>query len=79
MLDPGRARKWLEHHFDTVTDAEFIANVKRTSPDFAEELWGDRSVEEILADRDRAARERERRHVPRFFAAFGRSIHRLFS
>ena len=78
MLDPERAGRILDEYFDSVTDEQFIVDVKRISPDFAEELWGDRSVEQILAHRD-CGRAGERRSVPRFFAAVGRSIHRLFS
>ncbi|HEV3051630.1 MAG TPA: hypothetical protein VGX50_15095 [Longimicrobium sp.] len=51
MLNADEARAWVEHHFDTVTDEEFIANVKRSSPDLAQELWGDQSVAEILSRR----------------------------
>lgn len=74
MLDPDKAHAWIEHHFDTVTDKEFIANVKRVSPDFARELWGDRSVEEICREGRRPGR-RARRMV----ASVGRSVLKLFS
>jgi hypothetical protein len=74
MLDPEKAGAWLEHHFATVTDEEFIANVARASPDLAQEMWGDRSVEEICAERRRPVRR-----ARNAFASFGRSVLRLFS
>jgi|GEM_PF-2794561 len=49
MLDPEQASAWLEHHFATVTPEEFIANVRRSDPEFAQEMWGDLSATEILA------------------------------
>jgi hypothetical protein len=49
MLDPEEARAWLEHHFATVTPEEFIANVRRSDPEFAQDLWGTLSAAEILA------------------------------
>lgn len=74
MLNADEARAWVENHFDTVTDEEFIANVKRVSPDLAEEMWGDRSVGEICAERRRPTRR-----ARNAFASFGRSVLRLFS
>jgi hypothetical protein len=74
MLDPEKAGAWLEHHFATVSDEEFIANVKRFNPDLAQEMWGDRSVAEIC--RERSHPMRRARGV---FASFGRSVLRLFS
>lgn len=74
MLNADEARAWVENHFDTVTDEEFIANVKRVSPDLAQEMWGERSVAEICAERRRPLR---RAH--RMFASVGRSVLRLFS
>ena len=74
MLDPEKARALLRHHFDTVTREEFVANVRRFNPDFAQELWGDRSVEEICA-----ARPTPVRRVRGFFASLGRSVLRRFS
>lgn len=59
MLDPEEAGVWLEHHFDTVTDEEFIENVRRFNPDFAEELWGSRTTAEILAERAVPARAQD--------------------
>lgn len=50
MLDPEKAGAWLEHHFATVTPEEFIANVRRSDPDFAQEMWGDLSAAQILRD-----------------------------
>lgn len=124
MLDPDKAHAWIEHHFDTVTDEEFIANVRRLDPDFAEELWGTPPVtvkdarpgldperaravlkeyyatatdQQIVDDLWRHSPELARRlgvappgsqaiNVPRpshgmrgFFAAFGRSVQRLFT
>lgn len=74
MIDPESAGKVWQKHFDTVTDAEFIANVKRFDPDLAQEMWGDRTVAEIC---------RERRHpvrrARRMFASVGRSVLKLFS
>lgn len=49
MLDPEQAGAWLEHHFATVTPEEFIANVRRSDPEFAQEMWGDLSAAEVLA------------------------------
>lgn len=49
MLNADEARVWLEHHFDTVTDEEFVTTVKRVSPDLAQELWGDKTVAQILS------------------------------
>jgi hypothetical protein len=57
MLDPVVVGKILEHHFATVTPEEFIANVRRVSPESARELWGDLSAAEILARRDQSRRE----------------------
>lgn len=68
MLDPEKVRALMEHHFDTVTDAEFIANVRRSSPDLAQELWGDQSVEQILSRR----RNPVRRAFHRLMHAFRR-------
>ncbi len=74
MPKADEALAWVEHHFATVTDEEFIANVKRVSPDLAQELWGDRSVEEICR-----ARRRPMRRARRAFASLGRSVLRIFS
>jgi hypothetical protein len=74
MLDPKKAGAWLEHHFATVSDEEFVANVKQFNPDLAQEMWGDRSVAEICRERRRPLR---RAH--RMFASVGRSVLRLFS
>lgn len=74
MLDPEVAGKIWREHFDNVTPAEFVANVKRASPDLAQEMWGDRSVEEICAERRRPVRG-----ARNAFASFGRSVLRLFS
>ena len=74
MLDPEKASAWVEHHFATVTQEEFVANVKRVSPDFAQELWGDRSVEEICREGRRPVRR-----ARRMFASVGRSVLKLFS
>jgi hypothetical protein len=69
MLDSQKAGASLRHHFDTVTDAEFIANVKQFNPDLAQELWGDQTVAEILARR----RSPVRRGLDRLMHAFRRS------
>ena len=74
MVDPQKAATWLEHHFDTVTDEELVANVKRFNPDLAQEMWGDRSVAEICAERRRPVRR-----ARGFFTSPGRSVVRLFS
>jgi hypothetical protein len=74
MLDPLVAGKIWEEHFATVTPEEFVANVKRVSPDFAQELWGDRSVEEICREGRRPVRR-----ARGFLASLGRSVLRLFS
>jgi hypothetical protein len=74
MLDPDKAHEWVKHHFDTVTPEEFVARVKRVSPDLAQELWGDRSVAEICGERQSPARR-----ARGFFASLGRSVLRLFS
>jgi hypothetical protein len=74
MLDPEKAGAWLEHHFATVSDEEFIANVKCFNPDLAQEMWGDRSVAEICAERRRPVRRGRA-----VFASIGRSVLRLFS
>ncbi len=55
MLDPKKAGELMQRHFDTVTDEEFIANVRRSSPDLAREMWGDLTTVEILARRPHAA------------------------
>lgn len=74
MLDADETRAWVEHHFDTVTQEEFVSTVKRVSPDLAEELWGDRSVAEICGEHPRPARR-----VRGLFTSLGRSVLRLFS
>ena len=74
MLDPEKAGAIWQKHFDTVTDEEFVARVQRVSPDLAHEMWGDRSVAEICAERRRPTRRA--RNV---FASLGRSVLRLFS
>jgi hypothetical protein len=51
MLDPDKAHAWVKHHFETVTDEEFIENVRRFNPEFAEEMWGSRTTAEILEER----------------------------
>jgi hypothetical protein len=74
MLNPELAGKIWQKHFDTVTDEEFVANIKRFDPDLAQELWGNRSDAEICAERSQP--------VPRargFLASFGRSVLKLFS
>jgi hypothetical protein len=74
MLNPELAGKIWQQHFDTVTDEEFIANIKRFDPDFAQELWGGRSVEQICREGRRPV------HRPRrMFASLGRSVLKLFS
>ena len=74
MLDPEEAGAIWQKHFDEVTPEEFVANMKRANPGFAREMWGDRSVAEICAERRRpAGRARG------VFASFGRSVLRLFS
>ena len=75
MLDPKKAGEVLQRHFDTVTDEEFITRVKRVSPDLAQELWGDRSVEEICRER----RSPARRGVRGVFTSLSRAVLRLFS
>ena len=74
MLDPVVAGKILEEHFNTVTPEEFVANVKRVSPDFAHEMWGDRSLEEICREGRRPVRR-----ARRMLASVGRSVLRLFA
>ena len=64
----------MDHHFDTITDEQFIANVKRFNPDLAQEMWGERTVEEICAERRRPVRR-----ARSAFASLGRSVLRLFS
>ena len=73
MLDPRKAGELMQRHFDTVTPEEFIANVRRSSPDLARELWGDRPAEEICGKR------RSRRGMRGAFTSLGRSVLRLFS
>ena len=83
MLDPQKAGAIWQEHFDTVTDEEFVARVKRVSPDMAQELWGDRSVAEICgAARVPAAAQRApdagrlhplRHGLRRLLASFRRS------
>jgi hypothetical protein len=51
MLDPEVAGAVWQKHFDTVTDEEFIRNVRRFNPDLAQEMWGDLSVPEIVRRR----------------------------
>lgn len=74
MLDPKVAGQVWQEHFDTVTREEFVTRVKRVSPDLAQELWGDRSVEEICATPPAPVRR-----VRGLFTSFGRSVLRLFS
>jgi hypothetical protein len=74
MLDPKIAGQVWQEHFDTVTPQEFVSRVKRVSPDLAQELWGERTVEEICADRPGPVRR-----SPGFFTSLRRSILRLFS
>lgn len=74
MLDPEEAGAIWQKHFDEVTPEEFVANMKRANPDFARELWGDRSVAEICRERRRPVRR-----ARRFFTSLGRSVARLFS
>lgn len=66
MLNADKTRAWVEHHFATVTDEEFIANVKQSNPDLAQKLWGDRTVVEILSRR----RSPLRRGLQRLLHAF---------
>lgn len=95
MLDAEKAGALLRHHFDTVTDEEFIENVRRFNPDFAQEMWGSRTTAEILAQRPvtpRAHHDPEtsvttavrpfatrRRGVRGLFAALGRLVLKIFS
>jgi hypothetical protein len=74
MLDPEVAGKVWQQHFDTVTPEEFVSRVKRVSPDLAHELWGDRSVAEICAERRRPVRT-----ARNAFASLRRSVLRFFS
>ncbi|HST57105.1 MAG TPA: hypothetical protein VLK84_00365 [Longimicrobium sp.] len=75
MLDPDKAHAWVKEHFATVTQEEFVARVKCTTPDLAQELWGDRSVEEICRER----RPPTRHGMRGVFTSLGRSVLRLFS
>jgi hypothetical protein len=75
MLDPDKAHAWVEEHFATVTQEEFVARVQRASPDLARELWGERSVAEICAEPPRPAY----RGVGRVVTSLRRSVLRLFS
>jgi hypothetical protein len=103
MIDPKIAGAIWQQHFDTVTDEEFVANIKRFDPDFAEELWGtppaavtaeskrlDPEVAQAVMKEDATATGQQIvddlwRHSPAprgmrgFFAAFGRSVQRLFT
>jgi hypothetical protein len=74
MLDPEKAGAIWQRHFDTVTREEFVARVKRVSPDLAKEVWGDRSVAEIRGEPPHQARR-----IRGFFTSLGRSVLRLFS
>ena len=74
MLDPQKAGAIWQKHFDEVTPEEFVANMKRADPDFAREIWGDRSVPEICADRREPVSRRQG-----LFASLSRSILRFFS
>lgn len=74
MLDPEAAGKVWQEHFDNVTREEFITNVRRSNPILAHELWGDRSVAEICAERRHPARR-----ARGVFASIRRSVLRLFS
>jgi hypothetical protein len=74
MLDPEQAGAIWQKHFDEVTPEEFVANMKRANPVFAREIWGDRSVEEICAERRRPVRR-----ARSAFASLGRSVLKLFS
>lgn len=74
MLDPDKAGAIWQKHFDEVTDEEFVANMRRADPDLAQEMWGDRSVAEICAERRRPVRR-----ARSFFTSLGRSVVRLFS
>lgn len=75
MLDPKVAGKIWQDHFDTVTREEFVARVKRVSPDLAQELWGDRSAKAICRER----RASPHRGVRGAFTSLSRSVLRLFS
>lgn len=82
MLDPEKAGALLRHHFDTVTDEEFIENVRRFNPDFAQEMWGSRTTAEILAQRPvtvRAPHDPEVTAAVRPFAARRRGVRGLFT
>ncbi|HEU4883858.1 MAG TPA: hypothetical protein VFT45_16480 [Longimicrobium sp.] len=56
MPTAEEALAWAEHHFATVTPEEFIANVGRSDPEFAREMWGDLSAAEIMGRRDQPPR-----------------------
>lgn len=75
MLDPKVAGKVWQEHFDTVTREEFVARVKRVSPDPAQELWEDRSAPEICAEPPRPVH----RGVRGAFPSLDQSVLRLFS
>ena len=72
MLDPQTARRKLKEYYATASDQQIIDDLRRHSPELARRLGVD-------------AASMERRNVPArrgmrgFFAAFGRSVQRLFS
>lgn len=72
MIDPEKARAVLREYHATASDQQIIDDLRRHSPELARRLGVD-------------AESMERRNVPArrgmrgFFAAFGRSVQRLFS
>lgn len=72
MIDPASARNALREYYDTATDAEVVEDLQRFSPRLAKRL-GVRAAPAREPERTREGRMRG------FFAAFGRSVQRLFS
>lgn len=81
-LDPEMAAAHMRHHFDTVTDEQFIANVRIRNPDLAREMWGDMPASEILTRAKaspQSSMKPRRRGIAGALASFRRSVLRLFS
>lgn len=50
MLDIAKATEALTHHFATITDEEFLQNLKKFCPELFEEEENDAKLEKIKND-----------------------------
>lgn len=73
MIDPERARAVLREYHATATDQEIVDDLWRHSPELARRLGVAPPGSQAISV------QRRPRGMRSFFAAFGRSVQRLFT